>query len=450
MPIRSGIGIGEAQVFNTSGLANQFARQVATDQANLQRQAIANQKRNDEWLKDLATTVASSKTLGNGLHPQDAEAIIGYQDQFRKAYAKAANARTDSERIAVKAEIDKGFQDANTYVNGAKMFRNNLDNIAKQIADHQYDYTDDQKKEFQKIYNSPYNQALTDGTAGINILTYKRTPDQSEILKSVDELDKVAKQLSVDSPKRRFGVPITGKNIKDSTQYMSEVDPQSVFNNSLLMVQGNNKLKSTLKSRYQLENPDATELPDDNKLAGMIVNDWVKSKGGVDKAYIIGGNIVTNPKVPKEKDIDSDKLTFRQQLVTGLINEDKDSLETLKANLPSNSKVEYKKDPRGYKYIKLFIPSESTLNGIEINEGISLKAGDPVQRLNSIINQYSGEKVSMSKVGIKGGKTAGEKFKVETNPPKMITVISDGAQGEIPADQLSAFMIKHPKAKVVK
>ena len=56
----------------------------------------------------------------------------------------------------------------------------------------------------------------------------------------------------------------------------------------------------------------------------------------------------------------------------------------------------------------------------------------------------------MSKVGIKGGKTAGEKFKVETNPPKMITVISDGAQGEIPADQLSAFMIKHPKAKVVK
>lgn len=299
MPIRSGVGIGEAQVFDTSAIANKYARQVAIDQASLQKQALLNQKRNDDYLKELATTISSAKTLGNGLHPQDAEAIIGYQDKFKELYEKAATAKTDKERKILQAEVESGFQKANAYVNGAKMFRKNLDDVAKQMTDNQYDYTDEQKKEFQKVYNAPYNQALTDGTAGINVLTYKRTPDFSEITKSVSSLDKIAKDLSVDSPKRRFAIPVTGKNIQDSSQYMSEIDPKSLFDNSLLLVQGNNKLKSTLKSRYQTENPNATEIPDDNKLAGMIVNDWEKSRGGKEKAYIVGGNVFKNPKETK-------------------------------------------------------------------------------------------------------------------------------------------------------
>jgi hypothetical protein len=116
-----------------------------------------------------------------------------------------------------------------------------------------------------------------------------------------------------------------------------------------------------------------------------------------------------------------DKLTYRQKLITGLINQDEDYRQELQANLPANSKIEYgvsRKVPGvskgGYKYIKIRIPAESTENGIEVVETIPLEAGKPIQKLNYIINQYSPEKVSPSKVGITGGALRGDTFRVET------------------------------------
>jgi hypothetical protein len=52
----------------------------------------------------------------------------------------------------------------------------------------------------------------------------------------------------------------------------------------------------------------------------------------------------------------------------------------------------------------------------ELNQIVEASRGEGVIKLNRILNTYTGENISDSKLGIKGGKTAGEQIAV--NLPK--------------------------------
>jgi len=284
MPIRSGIGIGEAQVFDTSGLANQYARQVASDQANLQKQALANQKRNDEFLKDLAGTVASTKTLGNGLHPEDVKQLTTYQDQIRQLYGKASQARTPQERAMIKAEVDKSFDQQLEYVNGAKYFRQAGGDLFKNMEAHPEDYEDAARTEVKDLLSNSYINAVGKGRGVINNTTYQRRPDQAPLIKAFDDLDKTVKQGAGHDVKR-----ISTENIGgNSFRYKKSIDPLIVLNNAIVKVQSDDGLKHLLKEQYKLANPTATSIPTDEELGGQLIGIWKSKKQGQDPYSIVG------------------------------------------------------------------------------------------------------------------------------------------------------------------
>jgi len=298
MPIRSGIGIGEAQVFDTSGLANQYARQVASDQANLQKQALANQKRNDEFLKDLAGTVASTKTLGNGLHPEDVKQLTTYQDQIRQLYGKASQARTPQERAMIKAEVDKSFDQQLEYVNGAKYFRQAGGDLFKNMEAHPEDYEDKDRGVVKDVLAGSYMNAVGKGYGVINNTTFQRRPDQASYVKAIDDIESfVDKGAGQDIKANKL-------QISGNLQRMQRtISPQLVYNHAKELINGNDATKFYLKSKWKIANPDAVGQPTDDDLTGMIVKDYVTKKGAdAYSAYDKFSRIPTTALSQEEKD----------------------------------------------------------------------------------------------------------------------------------------------------
>ena len=272
MPIRSGIGIGEAQVFDTSGLANQYARQVAADQANLQKQALANQKRNDEFLKDLAGTVASTKTLGNGLHPDDVKQLTTYQDQIRQLYGKASQARTPQERAIIKAEVDKSFDQQLEYVNGAKYFRQAGGDLFKNMEANPGDYDEVARTEVKDLLSNSYINAIGKGRGVIDNTTYKKIPNQSSYNKALDKLILFAD--------KNAGSDLTQNKLNKSgglQQISRTINPQIVKNMAKEILDGDNDAKFNAKYKWGIANPDVTPTEDD--LVNQFVKDYEPRKG---------------------------------------------------------------------------------------------------------------------------------------------------------------------------
>ena len=119
-------------------------------------------------------------------------------------------------------------------------------------------------------------------------------------------------------------------------------------------------------------------------------------------------------------------LIYRQKLIGRVFEGDQKALDEVKAYLPSGSKFELgtsvnSKDSKGgYKLVRLSIPA-GEYNGNylpEIREDISFSLGDPMNRLNAIISQYTGEKISPSKLNTVGGKPRGETFNVTPSSPR--------------------------------
>lgn len=395
MPIRSGIGIGEAQVFDTSGLVNQYARQVASDQANLQKQALANQKRNDEFLKDLAGTVASTKTLGNGLHPDDVKQLTTYQDQIRQLYGKASQARTPQERAMIKAEVDRSFDQQLEYVNGAKYFRQAGGDLFKNMEAHPEDYEDAARTEVKDLLSNSYINAVGKGRGVINNTTFQRRPDQAPLIKAFDDLDKTVKQGAGHDVKR-----ISTENIGgNSFRYKKSIDPLIVLNNAIVKVQSDDGLKHLLKEQYKLANPTATSIPTDEELGGQLVDIWKSKKQGQDPYSIVGDpqKFPSEPKEPQSEIAQAKLLKERIGNIKSLIEgEDQTVFESLKSSLPANSSLKWLK--LGDKVVGMYInvPKSYDYDGNPISaieQRIDFTKGDPYKSVNVIMSRYFGKKI---------------------------------------------------------
>jgi hypothetical protein len=164
---------------------------------------------------------------------------------------------------------------------------------------------------------------------------------------------------------------------------------------------------------YVQENPG--KQPEFKDIVANEVKLYMNRKGNE-----YAGSPTRIPKATGGKS-DEEKLTYRQKLITALVNKDNTAKEDLMANLPANSKVLYTtskaipgKSKGGVGGIRIIIPEASSPTGVEIIEDISLQSGSVAQKLNYIINQYGSETISPSKLGIIGGTPRGDTFRPKT------------------------------------
>ena len=433
MPIKSGIGVGEAQIYDTSNLENSFMRIVAQKQ-----------KQDAMYADELATALARVDV--KNLDPKDAKYVLEKYKGLKDLNTQAASLRDDTQKRLAKAQINKGVDEINEYAANAKAWRKSITEVGVLMADPKNfsDYDDSAREEVKSLVNSAYIDAVEKGKAAITPFTYQRKPDLSLIPKDLDQTRKDLEEAAK-NPKNLYTTQKDGYNITGYQLKPQEVDV--VLTGKLLT---NDNLKYQYKQLYKQQNPDKPE-PTDLDLANFYKAQYEQKYPG--NPYTFIGSPTKIAKERKEE-TSEDKLTYRQQLITGLINQDEDYRQELQANLPPNTKVQYGKSRAipgvskgGYRFVKVTIPEESSPTGVEITETIPLEAGKPVQKLNYIINQYSPEKVSPSKVGISGGAPRGEKFVPSTTATKLPTISSQEQYNKLKKGQkyLSADGIEHIK-----
>jgi hypothetical protein len=151
---------------------------------------------------------------------------------------------------------------------------------------------------------------------------------------------------------------------------------------------------------------------------------------------------------------DSDKLSYRQQIVGGVLQLDPASISKMQAQLPSGSKVESLLSRKiegvskgGYPLYKVRVTIPGNDKNDPISEVIDLKTGEPAIRFNQLLNEYSGETVSYSKFGIEGAKPRGEQFEPEKPKPNKGSKMSSE---DTAALNWANANPKDPRAKAIK
>ena len=389
MGIKTGIGVGAAQVFDTSGLVNNFAKL-------LQKQ----QQDEAKFQTEIADLI--SKVDTKGVRDQDKAEIAKMYSATKDLYAQAAATKNFQEKALLKAKISKAVGDINEYAARSADFSKRFNELNNRIAQDSWAYD---PKVLDKLRDISGKSLISMGAdAQLDPFQFQKMPND----KSRDVVFSAIKRQGDDFAESKF---VREGNREREIKTIPDKFVAKVISEKLL---SNPEYRTTATYNFKQLNPDA---PVD--IDAIIANEVAMYKDQF-------GTQITGSasRIPKEGGREGDdKLTYRQQLITGLVNKDKTAREDLLAVLPANSKVEYRtskaipgKSQGGAGVIRIIIPGESSPTGIGITEDVSLQSGSVAQKLNFIINQYSGEKIAPSRIGIVGGKGKGERFSPKPQP----------------------------------
>lgn len=181
MPIKSGIGFGEAQVYNQpSALVNTYGKL-------LQQQAQENAKFQNE-LVDLI-----SKVKTEGARDIDKPLITKAYDEIKELYRQASSVRNSSERNLIRSQLTSGIKSLNEAAarsaEEAKLYTDILGRVA---TTGQFLYDPNKLNEFKQRISKPITQLTA-----FNPLDLERIPDDSIRDKAFDNIYTELKNKSV-------------------------------------------------------------------------------------------------------------------------------------------------------------------------------------------------------------------------------------------------------------
>lgn len=168
MAIRSGIGIGEAQIYDSSGLVNTYGKvlaQQAKDRAKFE--------------EDLATTMAkySTKGLKDGDIKLTTEAYKTLKDKVTKY-----DSSNPTQRAQALAEARAGMQSIQDYADGAMTAYSTLDKIGGDILENPWKYKPESVDAVKQLYANPY-ATWSDDFKDLNKAKFEREVDGTSVQK---------------------------------------------------------------------------------------------------------------------------------------------------------------------------------------------------------------------------------------------------------------------------
>jgi len=291
MPIRSGIGIGEAQIYDTSGLANQYAKQVYNRNLQLQKQYEQQQKEQAKVADEMSSLLAKYST--KGLKEADIKLVGDKYIEVKDIAGKASTTKDPIERTKYINEARAGIQSISEYVDNANNNYGVLDKLAVDMSENGWRYEPEAIQEVKKLYDLPVAQ--WGKYASLNPTMFQRKPDASSLYAIVDDVNKDLESAVKYNPKF-LKTRTEGGRIYDS--YVAT--PEQAKNALLARIQVNPKAKFTLDAMYREANPTKTDYTDLD-LAQFATDNYYSKKPD---AY----NFVSAPRdIPKATESESDK-----------------------------------------------------------------------------------------------------------------------------------------------
>lgn len=229
----SGIGSGEAQIYNTSGSVNQFQRVLAQQQAK----RAAEQKELQDYL---------GKVKMDGLRDPDRLEFFSKYNKWKDSSIKSWGEKDNFKKSLAKSEADKQLMELNAFVQNSKKAGEDDDKFAITLQNEKdrNQYTDDAVKLAQRNRSLP----ITDKNYIFDKSTLERQIDFSKINDKFNVEDhKLLESARYSNPieeKIQHGNR-TGVRILE-TKY---VDPQKQ-NDSYLALSNDRDVKAYLQKKY--------------------------------------------------------------------------------------------------------------------------------------------------------------------------------------------------------
>jgi len=239
MPIKSGIGFGEAQVYNQPGaivnLYGKLLQQQAKDQA--------------QFATDLNNIMSKYST--KGLRDEDIKLTANAYQQI-KDKVTSSSTRTPAERAQALADARNGMQTIQEYSDSALDAYKTLDQLAPDIALNPWKYQEGTKEVVEQLYKNPYAKWGGDYKT-LNPTTFQRQADDSAIYKMFNNVNS---DLTKIAPKFKATDVVDGRYYRT----MYAVPEADAYSNLYTTMELTPEAKYTLTNKYQQDNPGKTDF----------------------------------------------------------------------------------------------------------------------------------------------------------------------------------------------
>lgn len=403
-----GQGRGQAQVFNSSGIVNTYARQLQMEGASRQkeREAYAKELENISW--------DGARQADEPYFRKKWETILDLNHKRSITDKKEDKISLNSQIQTLKKEM---MSDAKRSVSENKT---DMDIAAMPLTKSRYEMPNN----FGDILKARRTTSIFDpsfSSYGTDKFQVQAKP--YDVNSNLMELANIAsKEVSTKS--------ISGKGIDAKYKYNEgkQLDEGAFKTAFLDNIASDDHARDTYLKGLD---PTPENLDAASHAAYEIVKDKFATKerdgGYVDpsgRQLAISKELARySNSLPSKAGHGEEESIYRQRLIGRAFEGEKEALDEVKSYLPSGStfnlftshKDEKAGSKGGYKLIRLLIPA-GVYNGVpmqEVKEDISFSKGDPMNRLNSILNQYTGERISPSKLNTVGGKTRGTDYNVK-------------------------------------
>lgn len=404
---------GQAQIYNqTQNAVNQYAKTLQQQQLQREREAKV-------------LTDELSKVKLDGIRQPDIPEFTNKYREVKDLFAKRLAARKPEEKIALDSEFKTKMLELSEIAEDSKALAKGEVEFSKMLLNPNIRdrYADDAVDRFQRAKAL----ARKDPNYVRDLTTLEQQVDLSKIMDDLNKVDDTLLKSSQWQRAEQKGVQGNREGVFVSN--IRSIDPQQ----QAIAYAAEFDLKPKFRVALRQMFPQLADLPNEQlKAVGIpeLVKQRVRTE--TDKTQFKANdtffrNLYAQDKMIRSRKADGvgegDESTYRQQVIEGIMNNDKESVDEMKSYLPSGSSVEFKTSRKtndakgGYNFIRVDIPAVIDPNGTIKNQGIkediSLSKGDAKNRLNAILNQYSGEKITPSKLNIKGGKPRGEQVEIK-------------------------------------
>jgi hypothetical protein len=412
MSIKTGIGVGEAQIFDTSKIVNGFYK-------------FYQQKQKEDQL--FAEKIADnlSKFDPTGLTGKDLEQATKMYDQLR-TFNQSTDKLNRNERTLLDAQIRKGMNEIKSFSANAKQFYKDRDQFGIEYSKDKYSFLPEVEPLVDKVTTLSYGEALEQNLGDVNKLRMKRTPDNRLVEDSLKDMAKLIEDLA-DKTKP---IPITRNGV---LQIYHVADPKAV-DGVVLGILSDSAKKFNWVDNFKRAFPDQP-TPNDETLGQFIKKAYEIKRGGIDNAYTFKTSEQMAPKPtagPKPTDSDQFADTLNNSFSSNT-NARASAINKLKAH--SKGRI-----------VDIVDNGDGTLTVTPYKvkvPGMPKKPGDPIPinspgELNDLLGSLT---ISSSGFGVV--------TKLNQGPASggIITYIVNGEEYKIPSSKSGAFLKQFPKAK---
>lgn len=281
MSIKSGIGIGGAQVFDTSGITDAFYKQY-----------LQKQKENQAYAENIANTLA--KYDSTGLNDKDKLETDAMYNKVVNDYEKLQTSKlTPSEKALISSSLKQKMQKIKDFTSGALNFYKEKQDVGIEFAKNKYQYEPSALQAYEPIKNDgSYTNALKNNLASPKSLLLKRTPDNKLIDANQDKFSKFLDAASK-------SIQATPELSQDKKTYINfvKIEPEKV-NKAVFGLLADDAFKYNLTNNFKEANPNVE--PTDDNLVKFFIQDYSAKKGIDPYKYAVKREKVPEPKAPKK------------------------------------------------------------------------------------------------------------------------------------------------------